>query len=212
MRLKEKFLDIPSDVALTLERVAEHCKPFIKDIKKMKGKKYRFLYRGMIGPRKDAQLYTTRKDRRPRDSDPRWHKDFGAGSVRKFGINIREQTVFTSFIPIYQYGIPYFVFPLYNYKCIWSSYVDDLAEWQPYVLYAQFDDDDLPKEKVQKSIDKHVDKMMKTYNKGTVAQASKGIVSGNGAIKTEVSLVCDQYYALKRDIYDKYLNRWLDSL
>jgi hypothetical protein len=180
----------------------KNCKPFLKDVKKRLKNTNHFLYRGITDSRGMPWIEkNVRQDRRPLDSEQQWHDDFGAGFKRKFGVNARSQGLFTEMIKSYQYGSPYIVIPKGSYYCIWSDTIQDAAEWAPDAIYQYGESGSYGESSVQKSIDKHVDKLMKTYHKGSVDKAIAGVESSKGGYRTEVTIICKSYYAVDNSRY-----------
>lgn len=171
----------------------KNCMPFLKDTKKRIKRTNHFLYRGITGASgKSFFEKNVRQDRRPLDSEQRWHEDFGAGFKRKFGVDARKQGLFCEIIPVYQYGYPYIVIPQGNYYCIWSDTIQDAAEWVPDAIYGYGGHPDA----VYDAITKHVDKLMKTYHKGDLGKAILGVEGSQGGYRTEITVICKKYYAI----------------
>lgn len=171
----------------------KNCKPFLKDTKKRINDGVKFLYRGMTGTGGNSFIEkTVRQDRRPLDSDVRFHNDFGAGFKRKFGVDARKQGVFTEIVEVHQYGYPYIVIPQGSYYCIWSDTIQDAVEWAPDAIY----DYGGEPAALKKAVDTHIDKLLKTYHKGDVNKAIKGVENSKGGWRTEIVVICKKYYAI----------------
>lgn len=197
--LKEDVRIPPDKLIDVLE---SKCMPYLKDVRKSIDKLNHFLFRGMKGASKNYFLKDVRQDRKPLDSPEAWHNDLGAGLKRKFGVDGRKQGLFCEMLPMSQYGTPYIVFPVGKYFCIWSDTIEDAAEWEPDAIY------DYGGEGMQKAVDFHVDKLMKTYHKGDVNDAIKGVDYNSKGPRTEITVITKQYYAVSLD-YQAYIEKWI---
>jgi hypothetical protein len=127
MRLFEKVYlhDLTKDIIKELPRISKECKPYIKEITKggkfnpfYSGRKYRgYMFKGRV-----------RTDRKPRDMFPELHEDLDDVFQKKFGWPVRSSGMFVTgnIASSYEYGHEYMIFPIGNFKYIWSPKINDL--------------------------------------------------------------------------------------
>ncbi len=113
---EEKF----EDFVLSVKR---DCKPWLNAVSKCERKT---LVRG-YHPKNDIELITTRKDRRPRDTDKPLHKSVNKEFKKTFGWKVRSEGVFTFGGKIVGgYGISSgIVFPVGKFEFVWSKEIED---------------------------------------------------------------------------------------
>ena len=112
--------------AMLCDDILRDCKPFIKA---MKGIPYQFaLWRGAKKLIDVYQISFPRADRNPTDTPRDIQNMLDKIFLKKFGWKARSQGVFgtgsKSFAAMY--GKPYMVFPMGEFKFIWSPEIKDL--------------------------------------------------------------------------------------
>lgn len=148
----------------------EDCKPFLKDWKKcntddllMSGRKRMDNY--FIGK--------VRKNRRPMNTKKEMHDKLDDLFNEKFGVKPRSNSLFCT--AVYDvagsYGDAFVIFPIEEYKIIWSKDVDDLFMR-------------LGSSREHVNLDKIVD----SYETGNLCEALNS--------DSEIMLLCDEYLAL----------------
>jgi len=158
------------------ELIGKNCKPFLKMI----NNQYDLycLYRGIS--KKFAHDFfakkKVRKNRIPRDTQFEYHSAIDEALYKKFKIRGRSECLFVTGQPLnaVKYGDVYLIFPIGNFKFIWSKSIEDL-----------FDITFKAKE----------DKKFYTNlaNKYQTTNLKKAIESGN-----EIMIKCKEYYMLNR--------------
>ncbi|WP_407305210.1 hypothetical protein [Acinetobacter sp.] len=127
MKIIELYEDeLPQDFGSAIGLIQRDCKPFLSQANGG------LLYRGMrsaVGEK--AVVFskkTPRTDRKPRNTDIRLHKIMDDWFNEKFGVKARSEAVFCTgdFIDALSYGAAYAIFPIGDFKFIWSEYINDL--------------------------------------------------------------------------------------
>lgn len=182
-----------------INAIHRDCKKYFAGIKF--GQK---LFRGL----EDELTYgfgikTVRTDRRPMDTPGEVHDILDHLFLKKFGIRARRDTVFctTTLWQAEEYGIPYYFFPIGDFRMIFSKDVMDLtAELRDkdiltmdYSTGKRIFNVIIDDESLQKELEKFVNKYEMTADPGR-AFASPG----------EVMVKCDKYYLVDVDIIDKH--------
>ncbi|WP_407305431.1 hypothetical protein [Acinetobacter sp.] len=97
------------------------CEPFLKESGGLP------LYRG-YGMELSAKLHgqrevTVRKDRKPRDSNKETHEIMNAFFMKKYGVNVRSEGLFSvgDVDAARSYGHPHYVLPVGEFKYIWAE-------------------------------------------------------------------------------------------
>ena len=110
---------------MTLKDIWKDCKPFLKDF--YNGDRTKFMYSGRS---KDIEHFvgTVRTDRKPKDTHIDLHNDLDDTFKKKFGVKPRSNSLFCSGDEniVYEYGTPYIIFPIGQYKFLWSTLIEDL--------------------------------------------------------------------------------------
>lgn len=125
MRFKE-FITENTDI--TFEDIIRDCQPYLKEIN---GIEERYLAqhgsKALISD--DAKILTVRDDRRPKDTDIRVHNAVNDFFEEKFGWRAREKGIFVtgSINRATAYGESYLVFPIGEFKYLWSREISDLT-------------------------------------------------------------------------------------
>jgi hypothetical protein len=207
-----KSYDLPSKIEVkeedyeTIKEVVDtlktHCGPFLQDIKKVG----RLLYRGTykVDWREPMQHTQVRMDRRPKDTNLILHNYTDDYLEKKFGWRPRGQGVFTTGNrgQAVSYGNLFSVWPVGDYKYLWSDDVRDLfnnfrtalqlssGEMKSAAkVHRALQDDDNGKRKIQKLLNTFQDTNLR-----------KAVVSGN-----EVILGCKSYYLVNAH-HNKYVS------
>ena len=108
---------------------------FLRNIKKDCGKflkeavNFPPVFRGIKNPKYELLKKVVRKDRRPRDTDSRLSEIFDEILLSITGIRGRTQTTFASTDgrSVGTYGDRHHMFPIGDYKIIYSPYIYDLT-------------------------------------------------------------------------------------
>lgn len=102
--------------------IRRECKPFLEHDTS------RLMYRGMQSKPSHIYKQAVRSDRRPRNVDHKIHDALDAWFEEKFGFKARSETAFVtgSFADAKSYGKPYAVFPIGDFKFVWSPEIGDL--------------------------------------------------------------------------------------
>ncbi len=191
MRLQRHINEVsrvPEDTVLELIR--KNCKPFLKE------SGGQFLFRGTKKrvPRGMAKI-TTRPDRRPLDTPKELHDYMDKHFKKKFGWKGRSEGVFClgDEHEASVYGYTYAMFPIGQFKFIWSPSIMDLTSdfREEEILvgtdYGNEDDweggDNNPR----------FQQLIKTY---TDKNLKKAIRSDN-----EIMIKCKEYYLVDDDQY-----------
>ncbi len=110
---------------LAFQKMAEECKPFLKELKRSN---FEFLYSGRKNNYENFEKKKIRKDRKPKDMPEIIHNLLDKKFEKNFGVKARSQGFFISNNPseLFEYGTPHYVFPVGNYKLIYSKIIKDL--------------------------------------------------------------------------------------
>jgi hypothetical protein len=115
------------DAGKVIQYINTNCQPFLKMMAK-EGIK-RPLYRGINADYgHEVMIKKVRKNRRPTDTDTRLHNLLSAAFTSVFGWSARSQGVFATGHDhdAYSYGKVYAIFPIGNFKFIYSKNIGDL--------------------------------------------------------------------------------------
>jgi hypothetical protein len=144
--------------------------------------------------------FQVRKDRKPSDTHIVTHRRFDRWFYQHFGIRARSEAVFcvgergrTSTV---QYGDPYIIFPIGEFKYIWSPKITD--------LYGETSGMDFDKDEDGDPVydpDAEVDKVLSGYG-----YTDKGFATAVQS-RSEVMIECDRYYAFDYKIYHELLKK-----
>jgi hypothetical protein len=204
-----------------LDNILTKCKPFLKHKQP--------LYRGA---NKSSHGYmgsnTIRTDRKPRDTSKGAHMFFN-DRLKQLGLPSREEVLFTT--PnldfSYEFGAPYLIFPIGNFKFFWIKNISDLTDSLPMEYELFFDEYMYWKGSPQEYLD-HLRKPLNGLDNDIpdyIISKSKhsNIISGieqmitdmadyntktfpNPLYKNEVSIaVKDYYYLNSEEVYDYLL-------
>lgn len=198
------IMDIPFELIL-----AEECKPFLKEFKRVFNNGTKLpLRRGMVfQPTEIITKIKTPVNRTPKNMNLRMHSAIDQWFLEKFGIKYRSNAVFctASKKMSRDYGYPFLVFPKGKFQLVWSRKVDDLyfhLTEKKVILHGLGDDvsnsdaknliDDINYIS-DAAIKKGVYTLLESYDyvSGELDQAL--------ASKNEIMIACDYYYVAKDD-------------
>jgi hypothetical protein len=175
--LKEEFTKYPPESEM-IELIKKHCSKWIKE---SKGEP---AFRGMLGKPQWGK-FRVRQDRIPKDT-PKWaHEMIDADFEKKFKWKPRTQGLFVTGNDDQAdvYGDPYLVFPIGNFKILWSPDVEDLYQLTSAAPGADED----------KFVNIEWPMYLKSYRTDNL---SKALQSGY-----EVMVKCKSYYALSHMLW-----------
>jgi hypothetical protein len=141
MKLREYLIEEYDDDNFNdiISIIKKDCKKYIKELISYD----KILFRGLdklprntSSIRKNFWKVKPRKDRTPGDTPEELHNYLDLQFKKKFGWKARSEGVFCSRSrsTTYNYGSPYFVFPIGDYKYLYSNKITD--------LFVHFDDSD----------------------------------------------------------------------
>lgn len=122
----EERLDNASDEENLIRLIYKNCQPYLKQA--LKDKRYPlFIFSGR-NYKGDWFKGKVRTDRRPTDTNLELHNDLNKEFVKKFGYPVRSASIFCSGDQgvAESYGDSYFIFPIGNFKFVWSPDISDL--------------------------------------------------------------------------------------
>lgn len=187
MRLQHYILineEETTDLQSLVNMLKRDCKPFIREIKPIG----RFLYRGWMPKRMsdldsygDNILYyrrKTRTDRKPLDNYRSMHDKFDVAFQERFGWKARSEGIFATgnMDDAHNYGELFLLFPIGEFKFIWSPKILDLYTNIRNHISARLGKSRVP----------DVDMLADTFTDKNLKDA---IISGH-----EISIKCNEYY------------------
>ena len=113
----------------TIEKITndirKHCGPFLKEVGRNK-----YYYRGIPGINKSFMEKTPRTDRRPMDTNTKWHRWINKFLYKKFGWKPRSEGVFATpnLFEAENYGVPFYIFPQGEIKYVWNPRIIDFYQ------------------------------------------------------------------------------------
>ena len=127
-----------------LKDFTELCKPFINEIKDYFPQReefqflyrgFQFLYRGFKIPKNNTYIYKKQVDRKPVSTPDEYHYLFNKVFNYIFKWNVRSDGVFTTtqYHTAAGYGTPMLVFPIGDYRYVFSENVYDLYTHTEYL-------------------------------------------------------------------------------
>ena len=200
MRLKQHILtesltfkkgNIPES---TFALIKKDCKPFLKDAKHTNGT---FLFRG-LGIYTDFFTKKPRKDRKPLDSNPKWHDALDMALKNKFGTKIRSEGVFCKIMTPTGYGIDYIILPKGPYYCVWNPAISD----------AYFQEPSIGRDTTVEELMDYANNAAKGYIKGSLRDVVKSLYPQSK--NYEIALICKEYHALEVKHYEQFLE-WINN-
>ena len=222
MKVNELLLEAHDGLEQVLTLIKKDCKPFLS-------KATLHLWRGIEGESSSLTelsdgIYRgkVRTNRVPRDSNQNIHKIVDDALEKHFGIRGRSQALFvtTNTKVANMYGTPYMIFPIGQFKILWSPYIHDvfsvlqdnfssmLADEPVYKFFKkelktmgkdESDLDDMESDEqealIKKVLDTQGDKIFSTNFKKS---------QGPGAYNSELMLVVPEYYAISKELYGEH--------
>lgn len=221
MRLQQYINEtgIKVDHGKIVNDLVRDSKQFLKDVGFDKELKTRTLFSGRVS----EGSYTThiqkkvRKDRKPKDTPDKIHKELDNRFQKKFGVKPRSGGLFCSgrVALAAAYGSPFAIFPKGKYKVIWSQHIPDL--WLQLIkvysdTFGMKENPDIIKysyknvamispkwrylgispeqtvSQIEKELNGRIDEIINTYQEGDVSEA---IISDH-----EVMLICNEYHGI----------------
>jgi hypothetical protein len=200
------------------ELIIEHCHSFLAqsgfDPRELNDTS---LFRG-VGDYVDLPIFSKQTrwmQRDPVDTNRYIHNELNKYFDEKFGVEYRSEAFFvTGSEKIAEnYGHAFLVFPIGNFKFIWSPKIEDA-----YSYFAQPKADGIPDmcdvlgKDIARESDDYVDDIgeyLRKVNPYKSNELAKAIVS-----RHEIMIHCDSYYALRYDsrLPDKFTERVLELL
>lgn len=158
---KKDIMDRNEDKDLdnTLTLLERDCKKFINETGG-------FLYRGTNRKMGDIiRKMEARSDRKPVDTSPRVHQFADKAFKKRFGWKVRSEGLFTATKPAMTTGYGanrYLVFPIGDYKYVWSKEVYDFFIIQSNIMSTyQLNPDTVKYEHIEEIVDMYHDKLLK---------------------------------------------------
>lgn len=127
-----RFYSYLNEALLTVDdfqKMAKDCKPFLKRLKRNNFDW--FIFSGRKGTYKPFEKIKIRKNRKPKDMPEIIHNALDEEFRDRFGVKARSQSFFVLMSPqaTTEYGKPHYVFPVGDYKLIYSYKIDDLYRY-----------------------------------------------------------------------------------
>jgi len=175
-------IEIPNDKEVT-ELLLRKCGKWIKE---SNGEP---AYRGMLG-KKQWGKFNVRQDRQPKDSPKVYHEMMDKDFKKEFGWFARSAGLFvtgnedTSDL----YGDPYVIFPIDNFRYIWSQKIQDLLQVLP--------EKTAPTTEHEHFIQVQWPEILNGYQDSYLAA---GLRAGH-----EIMVQCKSYYALHYSLWKYY--------
>ena len=165
-----------------VDKLKQDCKPFIRE--KKKGK---WLYRGIKKSMPPVDIVKPRKNRKPRDMPEDLHDELDYKFKEEFGWKSRSEGVFctSNMTDAGYYGEPFIIYPIGKFKYVWSKQISDLYMYLKRngiiqeVLYQT------PTSNKLEQIAKDIVDLYQEHNLDDAMDE-----------ESEVSILCDSYYAL----------------
>ena len=112
------------------QEIRQACGPFIQ-ANHAEMKANNFMYRGVKGAQTSDMVIkgSVRTDRYPRDTPTQWHEVLDQFFLKQFGTKYRSASLFATndVNNTYDYGVPYIIFPVGNYKMCYSPIIEDVT-------------------------------------------------------------------------------------
>lgn len=208
------------------EKMVKDCKPFLRELKKSN---YEFLYSGRISAYEKFNKKKIRKRRKPRDTSIEVHNMLNKAFKERFGVKARSEGFFITNNPhdVTKYGEPHYVFPVGNYKLIYSYNVMDLYMHLKHEYAREFGErieyfltifrttspdaeiNGYTESEWRKETKRFIDNIVKTYKQSKKIPTS--LESGY-----EIMLIADEVRLQKwdrndRDSIEPLLKEWIDN-
>jgi len=184
----------PDELKRYIELIKRDCQPYLQQAKPFDS--YTQLLRGMGGRNDNFLKKQIRlENRKPKDIPQELHNRINQYFEQHYGASFRN-ALFTSsdYIQAENYGNVYYIFPIGDFKFLWSPDIEDLFmmydEYRPWFRPGS----DVPQEEQDRRTQEAMDEFFKKdilggkwYN----SNLSAGIDSGN-----EVMIRAKEYYAI----------------
>lgn len=229
-----KLHELTSPSPEFFKQLVNDCQPFLNDIGKNNFDS-QILWRGMSKSKGSAGIANVNKNRKPLDTDISIHNIFDEWLFNTFGIKARSETVFCtgSEFTATGYGTAYAIFPVGEYKFIYSnkteasdlmtyvdSYILDTDDWKdsgitdiPHQDKRIAAADDFYSDWASKN--KHI--IIDLLKQANFKMDSTGIKKAIDS-KNEIMLYCDKYYYLNsdtlfgyNDVIAHYINKKMEN-
>ncbi len=198
-----------TDIYSLLANISKNCKPFLKEWLPVYKKTGTFLYRGT-----DTRDYfgtkTVRTNRIPMSTPEELHNEIDDLMYDMYGIHGRSKSIFCTFNPddAGGYGDIMLVFPIGNFKYLWSKDYEDL-----YISLARLSNNNDGFD-MKAYISRRISQDGKDKNTKVLRKMVSGYRTDNlyGAYKSESEIMvqCHQYYyisyEMERTVEDYFNN------
>lgn len=197
----DDYLEYKKEMRKYANLIHKHCQPFLQQIKNPKDD---ILFRGMNINADFIKKNVRLSNRIPVDMPDDVHKKLNQYFTMKYGAPFRNALFVTGDYDIaIEYGNVYAIFPIGNFKFLWSEHVHDLLNaWNEYdngfdpETYDPTDMHDVKqKEEYKQYLKQFYTEILKAGYK--TKDLRKAIKSGH-----EIMLRCKSYYAVNYDIFD----------
>jgi hypothetical protein len=190
MRLKQ-YITENNDI---VDIIKKDCKPWLKESKGLPG------WRGSMKEFEKIIKKQVRKNRKPLNIAPKMHKIIDNVFKEKFGWNARSNVVFVqgSQSTNYYYGPHrYAIFPIGNFKYIWSKKITDLMLDIEKIMY-KISDEGIPE-----FSEEWYNKFKEIMDKSVInLYSNKDLYMALTKYKyNEIMVKCKDYYMIPNEIY-----------
>ncbi len=170
------------------------CKPYIKELKGVKS----LLLRGVDRSRQPQfmQIRSVRKNRKPRMVSQSLHDKMSKYSKEYFGWDIRTEGLFTTkdVDDTDNWGYPVIIFPIGNFKYVWSNNVIELYKrYDSWYMYDYPDQSQMFDVYIKPEIQYYSTTGLNKYLKLPKTHVSECIIN------------CDKYYSINYEWYQTLL-------
>jgi len=182
MRLENYIIEQEEGLDYFIPKIQQECKPFLKDIKGAAGTIFRLDTKNNNKP---IWKKTVRKNRRPLDTTVDIHNEIDNLFLKKYGWRARSEGLFC-WIKMFNdiFFRTWLVFPVGNYKYLWSPSVEDL--WNQL--------GNISSNNTQDNVEYFEDTYIDTYYSDRIKMAVKYGV--------EVMVKCDYAYLVKIELIE----------
>jgi hypothetical protein len=218
MKIKELFESTKFITKKQIQQIYKECSPYFEEV----GFDFN-LYRGIkqdvftsnARPNQIADsvyVMTVRKNRIPVDTPQPIHELVDNWMNKRFGEKFRSQSIFCTpySIAARSYGDAYVILPIGNFSYLWSRKIADLfRELNKKIIEVGGDEisinrygdfiygtgrgvDDIPKETKQE-----IEKVLLSFDY-TMENLTENL-------KNEVMIVCDNFYAIEKRLYESFI-------
>jgi len=184
-----------------IDTLKSKCSKYYNEVKKNGHVFFRGTYK--VDWREPITAITPRTDRRPKDTSKVLHNLIDDMLEKKFGWRPRSEGVFTTSHRgmVTSYGNQFSVWPIGDFKFVWSDETRDLFNWLRHTLKLSDSDMKNPTKVLKSTQDsKNMDKIKKLINSFQDINMTSAWKSGN-----EVVFKCKQYYLVNAH-HTKYVS------